>query len=230
MQHEITLAATPKPKPSRDCNTGTSPSLLTPFIASLRPAAATIATSPLRVAVSEAGTSTTPPPGPVAKCDVGVGANILDVKMVRQQEELVQQLEAQVRTTALVCDCATSYYCKRQFNRSVYIKDIYLNFWGNHKYIYQTQVRQCRADAEKAALVQADKQKAELELAQETNQSLAGQLAATEANSGVLLEQIRSLREQLQKETQMLEDAKAQVSRYAFYLRVLMFYHASCES
>ena len=95
MQHKITIASTPKP--SRSCTTSTSPSLLTPLIASLRPAEATIATSPMRVSVSETGTSTTPPPAPAVMCEVGVGANILDMKMVKQQTELVQQLEAEVR-------------------------------------------------------------------------------------------------------------------------------------
>ena len=76
------------------------------------------------------------------------------------------------------------------------------------------QLLQCRAEAEQAARAQADQQRAELQLAQKTNQDLAGQLAATEAKSGALLEQIRSVKGRLASETQRLEEARAQVCRY----------------
>jgi len=169
MQFEVALAATPKPKLTRDFNTSTSPSLITPLLTSMRPAATTTGTSPLRLAVSEAGTSTTPPSAPVEMCEVGVNANILDVKEVQQREELVKQLES--------------------------------------------QVLQCRADAAQAAAAQDAKQRAELELAHKTNQHLAGQLAETETKSGALLQQIRSLRQKLGRETEMLKQSKAQVHR-----------------
>ena len=63
----------------------------------------------MRVSVSETGTSTTPPPAPAVMCEVGVGANILDMKMVKQQTELVQQLEAEVRLNQAQKNCTKHY-------------------------------------------------------------------------------------------------------------------------
>ena len=74
-------------------------------------------------------------------------------------------------------------------------------------------MHQCRAEAEQASQAQAEQQRAELRLAHQTNQDLAGQLAATEAKSGALLQQIRAVKGRLAGETRELKEAREQVCR-----------------